>query len=224
MPRGHSYSESDKLEMCEFVAKHKGNLRKAREEMRARGSLIHYTTLAKMWKEHTGKGGSGKGGKTSAYSVDQIQEAVKLLEVNNYRYPETIKQLSEINIIVKAPTLKSWWRLHGREVCEANKFKTSVSKLAENLSERHKDMVGLVYDAKELILKRFIELVPSETNLDKLANAYKVLEEASIMKEMSEKPMTLIQQFNNYISDKKLHEKQKDTDKGNIQDASLINE
>ena len=216
MGRMARYSDDEKKKWVTLINKLDGNVYQGYLKLRAEGCTATYNTLRETYL----KSGHIISKKVHApkhkYSVMQKKEAVKLLEVNKYNYPVTLKQLNEIGVYTHKNSLRQWAQELAIEVCDNNRFKDVISKLSNRLAVRHTDIADKVYAAKDKILDRLIELIPTEKDMNKLSNAYKSLND--ILDDKEEKsPLTFIQQYNSYYQD---NGKQKNRDQGNIQDVT----
>lgn len=204
MPKGRVYNQKERDTFLKVLNAHDGNVHKTLDILIKEGVNISYPTLRKIWiASGKSKDDTEKKLSRGIYPPMKKKEAVKLLEINNFDYKKTIRQInSEMDIHVTARTLRNWFNNYGKELCDDNRYRDALTNLTGKMVSRHEVYAGLVYDAKELILNRLIELIPQEKSIVKLANVFKVLLEIRLEDNKDNNRFSLVQMYNQYYINK----------------------
>jgi len=219
------YTDEEKKEWVQLINDCDGIINKAYALIKEKGVNVSYPVFRKAYIDAGFKSSysSSKEKVDRRFTLLEIKESIKLLEANKFNYPVTLKQLSELGINLKdRKSLKRWWIQYGKDVCDTNRFKNTVDGLSSRLAVRHEAMADKVYSVRNQIVERMSELIPKEKDLNKLSNAYKALCEVLEGGWKEQNALTFIQQYNSYYQNKE--NEQKNTDSGDIQDATPINE
>lgn len=196
--------------IVETIKSTKGDLKKALVKLDKKGLKMSYRTLQNYNFRHV-----------KQTEIKQ-KEAVKLLELNGFDYIATLRQLEEnLNLVITRGTLKSWFRKHAKNVCDDVKVKDVVSNLTDEVAKTHIALAEKIYDARQKIVDRIIDMIPTEKDMNKLSIAYKTLTEVLQPSELAKQPLTLISQYNAYYKDRNGKE---DRNTGNIPDATIVSE
>lgn len=196
--------------IIQVIADNNGNLLQSQRQLESEGIKMSYPTILRYSR------------KTIKQAEIRKKEAVRLLEINKFNYSETLRQLKDRQILIGRPTLKSWFKKYGKDVCDKQRFKDVVVNLTEEVAISHKALAEKIYEAREKIVDRIILLISDETDMNKLSIAYKTLTEVLAPDGTSKQPLTLINQYNAYYKDRNNGKENRDS--GNIQDATPISE
>lgn len=112
--------------------------------------------------------------KRGAYTPEQKIEAVRLLHENNYNYYKTSAQTK-----ISMSSLHTWEAQYGTELSSSNKVQIIAENVELNLSrvkttfiEKHYSQLNKL---AESAIKKAMDLVKEETDLNKVNNTIKVI-------------------------------------------------
>lgn len=112
--------------------------------------------------------------KRGAYTPEQKIEAVRLLHENNYNYYKTSAQTK-----ISMSSLHTWEAQYGAEINSSNKVQMIAEKVELNLARIKTNFVEKHYSnlnkLAEAAIKKAIDLVKDETDLNKVNNTIKVI-------------------------------------------------
>jgi hypothetical protein len=142
------------------------------------------------WKKEKSKRGV-------KYTYAEKIKALKVLEKNDFNYEHTERLLG-----VNAETIKGWAELHGKDVFKSRS--KTIEAVDLDIQKRKEDFIDLAYDAKEKLIHRLLDLIPSETKILTLATVLESLQKCT-MTEFGEnnneglKPQNLYFQLNQQL-------------------------
>lgn len=112
--------------------------------------------------------------KRGAYTPEQKIEAIRLLHENNYNYYKTSAQTK-----ISMSSLHTWEAQYGKELSSSNKVQIIAENIELNLSrvktafiEKHYSQLNKL---AESAIKKAMDLVKEETDLNKVNNTIKVI-------------------------------------------------
>lgn len=104
------------------------------------------------------------------YTDKERIEALKVLEINDYNYHRTSKQLG-----IPRATLKAWYKKLGEKVLDQNRLEGIVKKVEDKLTLHKEKFFKEVYDVKMDAIKRLKDMIPAEPNMDNVVKALRLL-------------------------------------------------
>lgn len=111
-----------------------------------------------------------KKGSTASYPLQIKMEALKVLQLNNYNFYKTAKQVG-----ISHMTLHRWNDKLGSTMSDADKTTNLARSISEHAVDRNEGLLDVIFQAKELILSRIMVLTKKEKNLDNLQKTFKTL-------------------------------------------------
>lgn len=110
-----------------------------------------------------------------SYDDAFVAKTLMLIEANGGNISKTARELD-----MDKSTIWGWWKKRetdGNYSRAVKSVKSMTSLAIQDFKEEHPDFIKKIYDAKDLVLDRMIELVPKEKSLDVLAKVYNALKE-----------------------------------------------
>jgi hypothetical protein len=215
------YTPEEKAMFIDVVKQHDGNIALAMRVLKSKGVDVPYSSILKIWNNSGFKFKFKKKNNDSKFDVAAKKEAVKLLQLCDYDYKRTVELLEkEKGMFINTKILRGWDKLHGINLAQKNRFADVVESMTEKFADEHEKLAKKIYLTKGLIITRLTELIPKETNMDKLANLFNILSQVEKASPGDDKPLTLISQYNQYIIDKTKNENSKSKHKGDVQDVT----
>jgi hypothetical protein len=228
MGRPTLFKDRDKEYFISVIEETNGNVMQAQSLLFDRGYRVGYESLRMLWRNKDSykdetkiRGLKDRAKRKNDFSIEDIKIAVKVFEANNFDVKGTLKILKNQDINITAQTIRKWYKLYAKEVCDTVRFRDVVTNITSQLTEKYGDFANSVYTTKSLIIAQCIKLIPQETDLDKLAKLYTALQKATETDPTNNKEgITLIQQYNQYFANLNKNEDTKNRDQGNIQDVT----
>jgi len=119
--------------------------------------------------------------RSKAYSQDEIAEVMEVLRMNDFNISETsrITKVSRVTLSKWRDEYHSNLPLQERLKQKENEIADKGAKFREIGLRTEGEMIDKVLDAKRIALDKIRQLLESETNLDRVCNALKLLEALS---------------------------------------------